>query len=159
MRPDPSERIDTRAVTVWRIAAAVNALIPIVAAGVVIGLGLDGLFPQWAAFTVAGPLVFLGLVMVLVVPKVRWMRWRFEVTEAEVYLLHGLWLRKRTLIPMTRVQHVDTKAGPLLRFFGLSSVTVATAAGEHEIPALSDEAADELRDRIAALARVTEDVV
>lgn len=159
MRPDPSERIDTRAVTVWRIAAAANALVPIVAAGVAVGLGLDGLFPLWVALTIAGPLALFGIVLVFVVPKVRWMRWRYEVTEAEVYLLHGLWLRKRTLIPMTRVQHVDTKAGPLLRFFGLSSVTVATAAGEHEIPALSDEAADELRDRIAALARVTEDVV
>ncbi len=159
MRPDPAERIDARAVTVWRITGLVEALVGAVAAGVVFGLSAAGLLPLVASIVTAGVALASAGVAVLVVPRVRWLRWRYEVSDNEIYLLHGLIIRKRTLIPMTRVQHVDTKAGPLLRAFGLSSVTVATAGGEHEIPALSDPVADQLRDRIATLARVTEDVV
>ncbi len=159
MRPDPSQRIDGRAVTVWRIAAAGVALLPAVAAGVLVGLVVTDIVPMVPGIAGAALLLVAAIALVAVVPKVRWIRWRYEVLEDEIYLRHGLWIRKRTLIPMTRVQHVDTKAGPILRAFGLSTVTVATAGGEHEIPALSDEVADGLRDRIAALARVTEDVV
>ncbi len=159
MRPDPSERIDDRAVIVWRIGGAFNALIPAIGAGLIVGLSVVDLVPGWLAWPAIAAAALIAVLAVVVVPKVRWMRWRYEVSEDEVYLRHGLIIRKRTLIPMTRVQHVDTKAGPLLRVFGLSTVTVATAGGEHEIPALSDEVADHLRDRIAVLARVTEDVV
>ncbi len=159
MRPDPSERIDERAVLVWRIAGASSALMPAAAAGAMAGLAFMDLVPGWSFWLAAAVTVVVALLSVAIVPRVRWIRWRYEVSEDEVYLRHGLVIRKRTLIPMTRVQHVDTKAGPLLRAFGLSTVTVATAGGEHEIPALSDEVADRLRDRIAVLARVTADVV
>ena len=159
MRPDPAERIDARAVTVWRIAGTFNLFVPAIVTGGVIGLVAADLLAAWAVWLAAAAFLVIATVGVVVVPRVRWLRWRYEVSESEVYLLYGLIIRKRTLIPMTRVQHVDTKAGPLLRAFGLSSVTVATAGGEHEIPALADAVADRLRDRIAVLARVTDDVV
>ena len=159
MRPDPAERIDSRAVTVWRVSGAAEALVTAIAAGVAYGLAAAGFIQIWVALVISAVAVFVAVVSVVIVPRVRWLRWRYEVTESEIYLLYGLIVRTRTLIPMTRVQHVDTKAGPLLRAFGLSSVTVATAGGEHEIPALADGVADDLRDRIATLARVSEDVV
>lgn len=159
MRPEPVERIDRRAVTVWRIAGAMGALLIVIVAGVFGSLAAADLVPVPLAVIVFAVAAVAAVLVVFVVPGVRWIRWRYEVSEDEIYLRHGLIIRKRVLIPMTRVQHVDTKAGPLLRAFGLSTVTVATAGGEHEIPALSDEVADRLRDRIAALARVTSDVV
>jgi membrane protein YdbS with pleckstrin-like domain len=91
------------------------------------------------------------------VPEVRYRRWRWEVTDLEVRLQHGLIIIERTVIPMVRVQHVDTTQGPIMRAFGLSDVKVSTAAGVHAIPALADRDADALRDRIAVLARVTDD--
>ena len=72
----------------------------------------------------------------LIFPKIIWERWRYEISEHEIDLCYGLWIRKRTIIPMVRVQHVDTKQGPLMNRFGLASVTISTAAGSHEIPAL-----------------------
>ena len=60
---------------------------------------------------------------------------------------------------MARVQHVDTRQGPLLRHYGLSTVTISTAAGTHEIPALADDVAGILRDRISELARVVDEDV
>jgi uncharacterized protein len=66
---------------------------------------------------------------------------------------------KRTLVPMVRVQHVDTVQGPLLRKYGLATITISTAATTHEIPALDMFEADNLRSSISALARVAEDDV
>jgi hypothetical protein len=48
MRPDPRERIDGRAVTVWRIAGVLSALAVLAAAGVVIGLSAADLLPGYS---------------------------------------------------------------------------------------------------------------
>ncbi len=60
---------------------------------------------------------------------------------------------------MIRVQHVETKQGPILKYFNLASVSISTAATTHEIPALSNEIASDLRDKISTLAKVDEDDV
>jgi membrane protein YdbS with pleckstrin-like domain len=86
-------------------------------------------------------------------PLLRWRTWRYEVRDEEIDLLRGALIVRRTLIPMTRVQHVDTRRTPLSDMFGLRSVTVHTAAGSHEIPALRPGDATAIRDRIALLAR------
>ncbi|WP_317907012.1 PH domain-containing protein, partial [Bacillus subtilis] len=48
---------------------------------------------------------------------------------------------------------------PILRKYNLASVQISTAATTHSIPALDVEEADQLRDSISRLARVTEDDV
>jgi len=78
--------------------------------------------------------------------------------EDEVDLQHGVLVKTRQLIPMSRIQHVDTRRGPLQQRFGLSSVVFFTAAGSMEIPALSQEHAADVRNRIAALAKVHDDL-
>ncbi len=97
------------------------------------------------------------IVTVIIIPPIRWKRWRYDVLTDEIDLMHGVFIVKRTLIPMTRVQHVDTEQGPLLRKYKLAVVSISTAATVHRIPSLTIEVADELRDRIAELATVAED--
>ena len=41
---------------------------------------------------------------------------------------------KRTLVPIRRVQHVDTETGPVQGMFDLATVSFHTAAGEHRDP-------------------------
>ena len=55
------------------------------------------------------------------------------------------------------MQHVDTRRGLFEQAFGLSTVVVHTAAGSHTIPLLPAPEADELRTRIAGLARTEEE--
>ena len=86
-------------------------------------------------------------------PLLRWRTWRYEVRDEEIDLLRGAVVVRRTLIPMARVQHVDTQRTPLSDLFELRSVTVHTAADSHSIPALRPGDAAAIRDRIAVLAR------
>jgi membrane protein YdbS with pleckstrin-like domain len=96
---------------------------------------------------------------VVVIPKVRWIRWSFEVYDEEIDIYRGIFWRRYIIIPLIRVQNVDTRQGPIMRANGLASFTVATAAGEHEIPGLKVAEADALRDHVALLARIAQEDV
>jgi uncharacterized protein len=134
-----------------------GALAGAVPAGIGLTIGASALAASDApavlavlAFALAAGVVALGGV---VLPLLRWRKWRYEVRDEEIDLLRGALVVRRTLIPMTRVQHVDTQRTPLSDVFDLRSVTVHTAAGSHSIPALREGDAAAIRDRIAVLAR------
>lgn len=103
--------------------------------------------------------LILLLLLIYIIPALRYRRWRYDIFEQEIYIQHGIMIRTRTLVPMIRVQHVDTEQGPILKKFRLATVSISTAAGKHIIPALLEEDASHLRDRISTLARVDEDDV
>lgn len=114
---------------------------------------------RWVEVSVfVGALPVLGVLAlavfpVVVVPGLRWRRWRYEIRPDEVDLQRGVWWVSRTLVPLARIQHVDTRQGPLQRRYGLSTVVFHTAAGANQIPELATPIAAEARDRIAELTR------
>jgi membrane protein YdbS with pleckstrin-like domain len=154
LKDEPSERLDPRAKVVWRISAALNML-PILAAG---GFGSFAMI-RWAGVSAfhgmlpALAVLVLAAFAVFVAPGLRWRRWRYEIRPDEVDLQRGVWWVSRTLVPLARIQHVDTRQGPLQRRYGLSTVVFHTAAGANQIPELSAPVAAEARDRIADLTR------
>ncbi|CAM4088623.1 PH domain-containing protein [Mesobacillus thioparans] len=156
---EPQKRISERALTVWKIAACLHSLLVWLLAGGLIALTIIFDFPNWIIGTAVAVAVVYSYFFIFLLPKLRWKRWRYEVREQEIELQHGVFIVKRTLIPMIRVQHVDTLQGPLLRKYGLSTVTVSTAATVHEIPALDMEEAESLRTSISRLARVADEDV
>src|SRR5690625_1405473 len=159
MRQPPKHAIDPRAVDVWKISAAIylGILWLILLTSVVFAILWD-----WSFVYITGAIiitVLLSYLFIFLFPKLRYRRWRYEIFEQEIYIQHGIFIRTRTLIPMIRVQHVDTEQGPILKRFKLATITISTAAAVHNIPALEEEDASHLRDRISTLARVDEDDV
>jgi membrane protein YdbS with pleckstrin-like domain len=142
---EPQQQLPRSAVTYWRVQA--------VAAGVVAGAIVISVFgPLW------GLLVFVvGVVAGVVGPSILWRRWRYEIRAEEIDLRHGLFTVKRTLVPIRRVQHVDTETGPLQGMFDLATVAFHTAAGSTKIPALSRGEAETVRRRVSELARTRDD--
>ncbi|KUP04526.1 membrane protein [Bacillus coahuilensis m2-6] len=158
-RRAPSKRISKRALTVWRIHGLIHSLIII---AVSIGLTVVSFLNDWPFYvwlSGIGVAILYTIFFVAVLPSLRWKRWRYEVRDLEIELQHGVIFVKRTLIPMVRVQHVDTIQGPILRPFKLATITISSAATVHEIPALDEGEADDLRNSISSLARVAEDDV
>src|SRR5918992_3643276 len=140
--------------TLWRITGALNMLPLLVGAGFA-ALALSRSGGVSLLFEVLPVLAVLALagVVVGVVPGLRWRRGRYEIRPDEVDLQRGIFWISRTLVPLARIQHVDTRQGPLQRRFGLSTVVFYTAAGPNQIPHLSTPVAAEVRDRIAELKR------
>ena len=159
MTNQPINRISVKGLRVWRLYGIIQTFILLLlAVGVsVLAYIFEG---RWWIYAIAGASVLLmSYLLIYLFPKIRWMRWRYEVRESEIELKHGLFIVTRTLIPMVRVQHVDTSQGPILRKYDLAEITISTAATNHTIPALITAEADELRGRISVLARVAEDDV
>ncbi|GIN22170.1 MAG TPA: hypothetical protein DEO65_08570 [Bacillus bacterium] len=155
----PSRRISQRGLKVWRIMGVINSLVLWV---LIIILGVLTYFfdwPIWITAAGAGLVIVLTILSIFVIPSIRWKRWRYEVSEHELELQHGVFFIHRTLVPMVRVQHVDTSQGPILKKYDLATVSISTAATVHEIPAVDIHEAEELRRSISALARVAEDDV
>ena len=156
---EPKKRISERALKVWRIYGIIYSVFFLLLAGGVIGFTIAFNWPVW--ISVVSILLFALSLYFFVVffPTMRWRRWRYEIREQEIELQQGVFVIKRTLVPMVRVQHVDTRQGPILRKYHLSSVTVSTAATVHEIPALEMEEAEEIRMSISKLAKVADEDV
>jgi membrane protein YdbS with pleckstrin-like domain len=159
MIQEPQKRISQKALKVWRIAGAIKIAIGWVLTAVLMLFVHIFNWPNWI------PIIFivLGVIFtylnIFLFPFLSWRQWRYEVHEEEIELQEGFIIRRNTLIPMVRVQHVDTVQGPLLRKYHLASVIVHTAATVHEIPALEENEAEELRFFISKLARVADEDV
>lgn len=159
MRKPPVNTIARDAMKAWKITASIYLAVLwlVVIAVAILTIIYD--FSYWFVITAGVISVVCTYFFVFLLPKLRWRRWRYEVFDQEIYIQHGILIVSRTLVPMIRVQHVDTKQGPILKKYDLASVTISTAATTHEIPALLEVDASALRDRISALARVDEDDV
>jgi membrane protein YdbS with pleckstrin-like domain len=152
LKGGPAERLDPRAITLWRITGLLNALPLLVGAGFAGWVLMRfGNFTFLVAILPVLAVLVLGVVVVGVAPGLRWRRWRYEIRPDEIDLQRGILWVERTLVPLARIQHVDTRQGPLQRRFGLSTVVFFTAAGPNHIPELSTPVAAEVRERIAVL--------
>ena len=155
----PREKLDPNAKRVWILGDIFTFLI---LGAVVFGIAALGrwlLEAHWGLVAAAtGAVLVLGALWTSLTPRIRYNQWRFEIREDEVDLLHGILVKTRQIIPMSRIQHVDTVRGPIQRRYGLASVVFYTAAGSMMIPELSDERAASVRDQIAALAKVHDDL-
>ena len=151
MRSIPGQRIAKSILIVWRIKAFFESIF----------LGLIPIGYYYITYSFQWPVWILQLVIVLYVsfimwylfllPYLTWKNWRYDVLDEQIELKYGVWVKKRTLIPMNRVQHVDMEQGPLMKKYQLAAVTISTAATTHVIPGLYLDEANKLRNQIVNL--------
>lgn len=159
------QKLDSRIKTVWRISdTIVLALIFLC----VISVGLFALLIDadevafWAEpYCLVVTILFVVSLLLswFVITPLRYIRWRYELSQDFLNIARGIIVHKKTVVPFIRVQNTDTRQGPLLRMMGLASVTVSTAAGSMEIPGLPAAEAEMLRDQAAEFARVAKEDV
>lgn len=162
MRNVPSQQLNPKIKNVWRINDAIWTTVVFLVCFVpfVIVQAVNPATWCLVVLAVLAAVYAVALVVFLaVLPPVRYARWRYELSADYLDIARGIVWRKRFIVPFIRVQNTDTRQGPVMRAFGLSSVTVATAAGEHEIPGLETHVAEELRDRAAEFARLAHEDV
>ena len=152
MTPEPTRTLAREARWVWRGEQLLLWGVA-VAAGLFAAAQLDGVL---ALVLRVVPVVGL-LICVILVPSLRWRNWRWEVRPEAIDIRRGTFTIRRTLVPMLRVQHVDTTRGIVDQSLDLATVVVHTAAGSHSIPYLRVADAAEVRDRIADLARTADE--
>ncbi|RTQ94635.1 hypothetical protein EKG35_04920 [Lysinibacillus telephonicus] len=152
-------QIPRKGLTVWRLYGVFKTLFVVLLVAVCIFLTVFFDWPVLIEFIAVVIGIIAGVTSIWLFPKIRWEHWRYEVREHEIEIQSGLFIVTTTLIPMVRVQHVDTSQGPILKKYDLANISISTAATTHIIPMLITSDADNLRARISELARVAEDDV
>ena len=147
MEDEPLTKLDPAYVTVMRIQTLLFAL-PFVAgalAAEVQGLLFAG------AFLV--PVVLVFALLAIMVPLRRFNARGYDMGADRLRVVRGLMFRADTVVPFSRVQHIDVEQGPLERAFGISRLILHTA-GTHNasvtLPGLKHEDAVAMREEIRA---------
>jgi len=143
-----TQRLHPRVRVVWIVRAVLFAgllSLPFV------GGFYFGYLPEWAPVAAGGVFLVVGVVHALL----RYRRWSYEIREDALYLDRGVVTQVRTAVPLVRIQHVDSRRGPVERVVGLASCVVYTAGSrgaDVRIPGLTPDGADDLREELKRLA-------
>lgn len=145
----PLQSLERGYLTVLRIRSAVRWLTLSAMAAIA-----DG-FLHWQtglpAGVVVGPVVLFGVLSVVALVPGRWRRWGYAFTERELHVASGWLTRVHTVVPVSRVQHIDVSQGPIERSAGVATLSLHTAGTEGSLvvlPGIRRERAEEIRDAI-----------
>ncbi len=145
-------RLDPGAVQLWWAQGALRLfLLNLPGLGILAVLLAGSLGVPPALLLFVGGVTFSAL-QVLLWPPLAWKRFRYALREDDLWISRGVIFRQETVIPLNRIQHVDTRQGPLERLLGLSRVVIFTASGmapDGGIPGLDSDSANALRDLLA----------
>jgi membrane protein YdbS with pleckstrin-like domain len=160
MREAPKNKLDPRIKKVWRInSLIITFIIAFFLFGIFLPIYILGhINILWGLI----PTVIVLIRIVLnfcIYPKIKYARWRYEVSEDDIYIRKGLYFVSSIIIPIVRVQFTDVSHGPILRAFRLSDVEITTAGGGQTIPGLTIEDADALRDSVSEAAKLLQESV
>ncbi|MDO9356684.1 MAG: PH domain-containing protein, partial [Solirubrobacteraceae bacterium] len=143
-----------RVVPYWQLTSGITwFFVCVIPVG--IAIAVPGLPTIARAALVLVPLLLAVFDVAVVQPKRRAIWW-YAVGDEQIDLQHGWPIVTRTVVPITRVQHVALEQGPLARRFTLAHLSIHTAAGAVKIPALDDAEGHRIRQRIADLARIAD---
>jgi putative membrane protein len=124
---------------VWALTAAVAPLL-LVAAG-------QAAFMPWL-----GALTFSLLIGGVVLRWLAWRRTGYALDSERLLIRTGWWRRRILVLPIRRIQSIDLTQNFISRSFGTANLAFGVAGGggfsAHEIPALHEEKARDLREQL-----------
>lgn len=123
-----------------------------------IGLVVAASVPVWASgftplWAIPGLVLLIMLIIVAFIPR-RVRAIGYQLRDDDLLFRRGLLFQRFVSVPYGRMQLVDITRGPVSRILGLSDLHFVTAAASSGvmIPGLLVADAEELRDRLVALA-------
>lgn len=156
---EPKRKISPYAINVWRITNTIGHTIFLLILVVLLIMDSHFAWYGWISYILWGLLGFTIISAVWSIvfePTLLQKYWRYGLNKEFVQLKHGRWNLAHQVIPMTKIQYVSLQQGPILRKYGLSSISIGTMASTHEIPAIQEDEAKAIRNEIAELAKVKE---
>lgn len=153
------QRLDQKVIKAKQFEGLISLIVYIVINPVLLWLTIRFDWPVWIVTVAIALSIISAPIEIFVLPRLKYKLWLYRISDEEVELHHGYFIRKKTIIPMVKIQHIDSKQGPILKRYGLASITLSTAAGSHEIPGLAEDTADQVRRTIATLARITDEEI
>lgn len=117
-------------------------------------------FPAWGWLAMISYLAITfffikGLAFICFGVYIKYSRRSYLLGNDELMIRWGnVWSDNSSIIPLSRVQHVDQEQDMLAKRWGLSELTITTAGDHHFIMGLIEEDASRLRRRIIELSKL-----
>jgi uncharacterized protein len=144
-------RLHPNYVLALRVQTALTAIPFLIGA-----LVLEGIMQDQALLApgvVAGTVLLIVIGLIIRMPSRRYNARGYQIGADRLRVVRGLLFRSDTVVPFSRVQHIDVNQGPIERFFGIATLTLHTA-GNHNasvtLPGLGEPLAREMREDIRA---------
>lgn len=140
-------KLDPSYTTVMRIEGILT-LLPFLIGGAV--LGLADIVPAWLPGIA---ILLVALVLVIYLPMKRYRSRGYNMAADRLRVVKGVLFHADTVVPFSRVQHLDVEQGPIERAFGIARLILHTA-GTHNssvvLPGLAHDTAIAMREDIRA---------
>lgn len=154
----PKNRLSKKSVNVWLLDETIENVIGFIVLIVLFFLDYYFSWVSWIGWILIALAVLsvLGAIWGFIRPSLLYKYWRYDISEEFLQLKFGAIKEEHQLVPMTKIQSVSTKQGPLMRKYDLYSISVQTMGSTHTIQMLDKDVAVELRNSIAHYAKVEE---
>lgn len=132
---EPLLPLTEEALSVRRLRLVIEAVVTVVAltgATLVARQWVD--LPLWPLLAV----VLVGIALAWWWAGVDHSHWSWRLTDRLFEVRRGVLIRRRHLVPRSRIQNVTTTAGPLQRRYGLVTLTVHTAGARTRNVSIED---------------------
>ncbi len=141
--------LDPRSAVLFYLQAFSRLVLFWIPASVVLGTIIAILADPLTGVIVGFSWLFLMFLAALWIPLLAYYRWGYVLREEDLLIRRGVIVRSVTAIPTARIQHVDTRQGPIEQWMGLARLQIHTASGvgsDGVIPGLTVADAEALRD-------------
>lgn len=127
-----------------------GAVFVLVLAAAVVAQAITGVQWQWIP---AGVILVVTLVGLLITPR-QARSFGYQLRNDDLVFRRGILWQRVVAVPYGRMQLIDITHGPLDRGFGIAQLKLVTAAASTgvTIPGLTQDAAEQLRDTLVAVA-------
>lgn len=155
---NPDLRIAKESIKVWLINETISTVIGLIILGGLFYLDIYFSWKEWIGWVliIITILVAISTIISFIRPFFLYKNWRYAIDEEFLQLKSGVFKEVHKLVPMTKIQSVETKQGPILRKYGLYVISIKTMGSSHTIPALRRDVAIRLRNEIAVYAKIKE---
>ena len=141
-----SENLHPAAIAVLALGALREAAVPIV---VLLGFSIAGRGLDTHALELSAVYLVIGVAIATLTGLMRWRSTSYGVDEHGIHFKTGIVSTKQTTVPLSRIQSLDTVAGPVQRLFGVVALHVQSAGGgskgEIVLEALGPAAVERIR--------------
>lgn len=151
---DPRYRpLPRKALVVWQVENLVGA-VAVATVGLVVlhAPFVDDSWQSWALPVLVGLALVTVVELAWLIPQ-RYRHYRYAILDDCIVVVRGRFLVRVSTFPLHQVLYVETRQGPLLRYFDLVRVQMGTIADPHSVGPLPQAGAAEVRRAVETRSR------
>ncbi len=96
------------------------------------------------SYVILVAILLIALLWAVIVPAVRFKRYKYMITPDRIEVIEGVFWIKRTVVPIDRIHQISVSHGPIDSAFGVAKVSVITAGSRAVMRFIELERANEI---------------